>query len=134
MMLSHARDEYKPWGHSWRSSDTFIISTLSLAVFTDELLFAFMVPLLPTILESRIGLNASSTQQYTSIFLAEGALVYVVSSPFIGSIADAVSSKKVLLLALLALALVSIVCLSLTTTLAWLFVGRFFQCIVSNAL
>ncbi|KAL2828671.1 major facilitator superfamily domain-containing protein [Aspergillus cavernicola] len=123
-----------PWGHRWRSSDAFIVSTLSLAVFTDELLFAFMVPLLPTILEHRIGLDASFTQKYTSIFLAEGALVYVVSSPFIGSIADAISSKKVLLLALLVLTLVSIVCLSLTTTLVWLFVGRTFQCIVSNAL
>ncbi|KAL2862791.1 major facilitator superfamily domain-containing protein [Aspergillus lucknowensis] len=122
------------WGRHWRSSDGFIITTLSLAVFTDELLFAFMVPLLPTILEDRIGLDASLTQQYTSIFLAEGAFVYIVSSPFIGSIADAVSSKKLLLLALLALALVSVGCLSLTTTLVWLFVGRVFQCIVSNAL
>ncbi|KAJ6136954.1 hypothetical protein N7497_012206 [Penicillium chrysogenum] len=93
-----------------------------------------MVPLLPTILEHRIGLAASLTQRYTSIFLAEGAFVSVVSSPFIGSIADATSSKKVLLLVLLVLALVSIVCLSLTMTLPWLFIGRFFQCIASNAL
>ncbi|KAL5343681.1 major facilitator superfamily domain-containing protein [Aspergillus crustosus] len=133
-MFSYTKDTKKPWGRDWRSSDGFIISTLSLAVFTDEMLFAFMVPLLPTILESRIGLSASLTQQYTSIFLAEGAFVFVVSSPFIGSLADAVSSKKLLLLSLLVLALVSVICLSLTTTLVWLFVGRFFQCIVSNAL
>ncbi|KAJ5928373.1 hypothetical protein N7466_007329 [Penicillium verhagenii] len=120
--------------HHWRSSDGFIISTMCLALFTDELLFAFMVPLLPTILEDRIGLAASSTQRYTSIFLAEGAFVSVVSSPFIGSIADATSSKKLLLLILLVLALVSVVCLSLTTTLSWLFIGRFFQSIASNAL
>ncbi|KAJ5676860.1 uncharacterized protein N7477_002493 [Penicillium maclennaniae] len=123
-----------PWGHSWRSSDTWIISTMSLALFTDELLFAFMIPLLPTVLEHRIGLAPSLTQRYTSIFLTEGALVSVISSPFIGSIADAVSSKKTLLLSILVLALISIACLSLTTNLIWLFVGRFFQCLASNAL
>ncbi|KAL3462453.1 major facilitator superfamily domain-containing protein [Aspergillus heterothallicus] len=121
-------------GSHWRSSDAFIITTLSLAVFTDELLFAFMVPLLPTVFEQRIGLDPSLTQRYTSIFLAEGAFISVVSSPLIGSVADAVSSKKALLLALLALALLSIACLSLTTTLAWLFIGRVFQCTVSNGL
>lgn len=84
-------------------------------MFSDELLFAFMIPLLPTILEDRIGLNSSLTQRYTSIFLAEGALVSIVSSPFIGAMADAISSKKLLLLVLLALTLVSIACLSLTT-------------------
>ncbi|KAL2796221.1 major facilitator superfamily domain-containing protein [Aspergillus keveii] len=123
-----------PWGHRWRSSDTFIITTLSLAIFTDELLFAFMVPLLPTVLEQRIGLDPSLTQRYTSIFLAEGALISVVSSPFIGSIADAVSSKKGLLLGLLAMALMSVASLSLAKTLAWLLIGRVFQCTVSNGL
>lgn len=84
-------------------------------VTSDELLFAFMIPLLPTVLEHRIGLEPSLTQKYTSIFLAEGAFVSVVSSPFIGAIADAVSSKKTLFLVLLALTLVSTACLSLTS-------------------
>ncbi|GAD99012.1 AMP dependent ligase, putative [Paecilomyces variotii No. 5] len=123
-----------PRAHGWRSSDTFIISTMSLALFTDELLFAFMIPLLPALLEQRIGLEPSLTQKYTSIFLTEGALVSIVSSPFIGSIADAVSSKKTLLLTLLVLTLISIGSLSLTTSLVWLYLGRFFQCIVSHAL
>ncbi|KAL3448046.1 major facilitator superfamily domain-containing protein [Aspergillus insuetus] len=122
------------WGRRWRSSDGFIITTLSLAIFTDELLFAFMVPLLPTVLEQRIGLDSSLTQRYTSIFLAEGAFITVVSSPIIGSIADAVSSKKALLLGLLALALISVASLSLAKTLAWLLIGRVFQCTVSNGL
>lgn len=82
---------------------------------SDELLFAFMIPLLPTVLEHRIGLEPSLTQRYTSMFLAEGAFVSVVSSPVIGEIADAISSKKTLLLILLVLALVSTACLSLTS-------------------
>ncbi|OJI99509.1 hypothetical protein ASPVEDRAFT_81122 [Aspergillus versicolor CBS 583.65] len=123
-----------PWGHRWRSSDTFIVSTMSLAMFTDDLLFAFMIPLLPTILEDRIGLDPSLTQRYTSIFLTEGALVSIISSPFIGALSDAVSSKKLLLLGLLVLTLITTACLSLTVQLPWLFIGRFFQSITSNSL
>ncbi|KAJ0423534.1 major facilitator superfamily domain-containing protein [Aspergillus carlsbadensis] len=135
MFLSPVRGKpTAPWGHRWRSSDTFIITTLSLAIFTDELLFAFMVPLLPTVLEERIGLDASLTQRYTSIFLAEGAFITIVSSPIIGSVADAVSSKKTLLLGLLTMALMSVASLSLAKTLAWLLIGRVFQCTVSNGL
>ncbi|KAJ5352175.1 major facilitator superfamily domain-containing protein [Penicillium brevicompactum] len=107
---------------------------MSLAIFTDELLFAFMLPLLPTVLEQRIGLDPSVTQRFTSIFLAEGAFVSVISSPIFGSIADAISSKKTLLLFLLVLTLISTACLSLTNHLTWLFVGRFFQCLTSNGI
>lgn len=121
-------------GRRWRSSDTFIISTMSMALFTDELLFAFMVPLLPYIFENRIGVDSSFIQRYTSIFLAEGALISVLSSPLVGSIADKARSEKLLLLILLALTLISVVCLSLTPSLPWLFVGRLFQSLTSNAL
>ncbi|KAJ5958434.1 uncharacterized protein N7479_005584 [Penicillium vulpinum] len=125
---------WRTWGYRWRSSDTFILSSMSMALFTDEMLFAFMVPLLPYIFENRLGLDTSLTQRLTSIFLVEGALISIVSSPFIGNIADRASSKKTLLLVLLVLTLISVLCLSITTSLAWLFIGRFFQCIVSNAL
>ncbi|KAJ5197176.1 hypothetical protein N7449_007655 [Penicillium cf. viridicatum] len=107
---------------------------MSMALFTDEMLFAFMVPLLPHIFENRLELDTSLTQRLTSIFLVEGALISIISSPFIGDIADRASSKKILLLVLLVLTLISVLCLSITTSLTWLFVGRFFQCIVSNAL
>ncbi|KAJ5360542.1 hypothetical protein N7517_009733 [Penicillium concentricum] len=125
---------WRTWGSRWRSSDTFILSTMSMALFTDEMLFAFMVPLLPHIFENRLGLDTSLTQRLTSIFLVEGAFISIVSSPFIGNLADRASSKKVLLLVLLILTLISVLCLSITTSLPWLFIGRFFQCIVSNAL
>lgn len=73
-----------------------------------------MVPLLPHMFEQRMGLDASLTQRYTSVFLAEGAFISIVSSPFVGSIADKTRSKKNLLLLLLGLALISVLCLSWT--------------------
>ncbi|KAJ5322616.1 hypothetical protein N7452_010905 [Penicillium brevicompactum] len=89
------------WGYRWRSSDSFILGSMSMALFTDEMLFAFMVPLLPHIFENRLGLDATLTQRYTSVFLVEGALISIVSSPLIGDIADRAKSKKALLLVLL---------------------------------
>lgn len=86
---------------------------------SDEMLFAFMVPLLPYILERRIGLDKTVTQRFTSVFLIEGALVSIVSSPFIGDVADRVRSKKVLLLVLLAFTLISVLCLSVTNSRTW---------------
>ncbi|KAL4876910.1 major facilitator superfamily domain-containing protein [Aspergillus karnatakaensis] len=124
----------KPWGYRWRSSNWFITTTLLMAIFNDEMLFAFMAPLLPYILAQRIGLDPALAQRYTSIFLAEGALAAVVSSPFVGSLSDRVKSKKVLLLVMLVLALGSVLCLALTTSLVGLLVGRLFQSIVSNAM
>ncbi|KAJ5141017.1 major facilitator superfamily domain-containing protein [Penicillium atrosanguineum] len=157
-MIRTRVEKRAPWCHVWRSSNCFIVCTMSLAIFTgkwpplqyhciveieqllmntilsDELLFAFMLPLLPTVLEQRIGLDPSLTQRFTSIFLAEGAFISVISSPIFGSIADAISSKKTLLLLLLVLTLISTACLSLTTHLTWLFAGRFFQCLTSNGI
>jgi len=74
-----------------------------------------MLPLLPTLLEQRIGTNPALTQRYTSIFLAEGAFVSVISSPIFGSLADAVSSKRTLLMILLGLTLIGVAFLALTT-------------------
>lgn len=82
----------------------------------DEMLFAFMVPLLPYIFENRLELDTSLTQRLTSLFLVEGALISIISSPFVGNIADRASSKKVLLLVLLVLTLISVLCLSITTS------------------
>lgn len=79
----------------------------------DEMLFSFLAPLLPYILSDRVGMDPSLTQRYTSIFLAEGALASILSSPFIGSLSDRVSSKKLLLLLMLVLALGSTLCLAL---------------------
>ncbi|KAL4996709.1 major facilitator superfamily domain-containing protein [Aspergillus recurvatus] len=124
----------QPWGRRWRSSNWFITTTLLMAIFNDEMLFAFMAPLLPYILGQRIGMDPALTQRYTSIFLAEGALAAVISSPFVGSLSDRVSSKKALLLGMLVCALGSVVCLAIATSITGLLIGRFFQSIVSNAM
>ncbi|KAL4748052.1 major facilitator superfamily domain-containing protein [Aspergillus terricola var. indicus] len=128
------REELWAWVRRLRSSSKFTSATMSMALFTDELLFSLMVPLLPYIFEQRVGVQSSHVQAYTSIFLTEGALVAIITSPLIGHVADRAMSKKALLLGLLMLTLASVLGLALTKSLAGLFIGRFFQCFTSNSL
>lgn len=87
----------------------------------DELLFSFMVPLLPYIFEQRLKVPASRVQVYTSIFLTEGALVAIITSPLIGHVADRAKSKKALLLGLLMLTLASVCGLAVTKSCTFIF-------------
>lgn len=75
-----------------------------------------MVPMLPYIFEQRMGLDIAVIQRSTLTFLAQGALVSVVSSPIVGQVADRTSSKKNLLLVSLALAFISSAALAITTS------------------
>jgi MFS family permease len=82
----------------------------------DVFLYTFIVPILPYILESRLGLDVSLTQRLSFTLLAESAIASLICSPFIGHYADKLSSKKTLLLWSLAAALVSTVILALATS------------------
>ncbi|OGM42567.1 MFS multidrug transporter [Aspergillus bombycis] len=119
------------WGHKWRSSPFFIVSAMAMALFTDVFLYTFIVPILPYILENRLGLDVSLTQRMSFALLALSAVASLVCSPFIGHYADKMSSKKILLLGSLAAALFSTVILAIATSTFTLFFGRFIQAIAS---
>jgi MFS-type transporter involved in bile tolerance (Atg22 family) len=72
-------------------------------------LYSFMVPLLPYILEKRLLVDPERTQSFTSILLAETAVVSALSSPAIGSLTDNRPSKRGLMILSLCLACVSTV-------------------------
>lgn len=112
----------EPWGLRWRSSTYFIVATMSVALLTgkitdqhnqidlahppiDMYLYGFVVPLLPYMLEHRLGLDESLTQRISTAFLSEVALILVVVSPVIGSHADRSGAKREWLLGGLACAL-----------------------------
>ncbi|KAB8078487.1 major facilitator superfamily domain-containing protein [Aspergillus leporis] len=119
------------WGQKWRSSPFFIVSAMAMALFSDVFLYTFIVPILPYILESRLGLDVSLTQRLSFTLLAESAIASLICSPFIGHYADKLSSKKTLLLWSLAAALVSTVILALATSTFTLFFGRLLQAVAS---
>lgn len=87
-----------------RSSKTFIIITVSTAVFTDMFVYGIVVPVLPFALTERSNIDAGSVQTWISIFLAVYGAALLFASPICGWFADRSSSRRMpLMLGLLAL-------------------------------
>ncbi|PVH89321.1 MFS transporter-like protein [Cadophora sp. DSE1049] len=113
-----------PYLLSLRSSKTFILVTICIAVFTDIFLYGIIVPVIPFALASRASVPQSSVQSYVSILLAVYGTALLVASPLAGWYADKSSSRRLpLLIGLLALAGAT----SLARTIALLVLGRILQ-------
>ncbi|KAL3424545.1 vesicular amine transporter [Phlyctema vagabunda] len=111
----------------FRSSNSFIISTIAIAVFTDIFLYSLVVPVLPFALTVRAGVKEEDVQKWTSIFLSVYGAALAVASPILGWFADKTTSRRSpLLLGLLALG-GSTAMLCVGTSLAVLIAGRFLQ-------
>ncbi|KAJ5892582.1 Tetracycline resistance protein TetA/multidrug resistance protein MdtG [Penicillium tannophilum] len=70
-----ASTEAKPMGYGWRSSNFFILTCITLALFSENFLYSFIVPLLQCMIEDRLHLDPSKTQDITSVALSVHALV-----------------------------------------------------------
>ncbi|CAI7594520.1 unnamed protein product [Penicillium glandicola] len=129
-----ASSQQEPWGFQWRSSTYFIVGTMAVAMLTDMYLYGFLVPILPFVLEHRLGLDASLTQRISTALLSQTALIMVVVSPLIGSHADRSGAKRAWLLFGLAGALLGSFILAMATSLFALFTGRLIQSAASTVL
>lgn len=128
--LSGARKDVTaspPYLLSLRSSKTFILVTICIAVFTDVFLYGIIVPVIPFALASRASVPQSSVQSYVSILLAVYGAALLVASPLAGWYADKSSSRRLpLLIGLSALAGATVM-LCLARTIALLVLGRVLQ-------
>lgn len=116
-----------PYLLAFRSSTTFIVSTICLAVFTDILFYGLIVPVIPFSLTVQAGVPEDQVQQWTAILLACYNITLFIGAPLVGFYADNTTSRRFpLLLGLLALA-GSTVLLCLGKTIALLVVGRLLQ-------
>lgn len=115
-MMNLASVREAKWGQEWRSSSWFIVTAMAMALFTDTFLYTFLVPILPYVVEDRLGLDSSLTQRISFALLSESAAVAVVLNPFIGHYADKSASKRVWLLSALVAALLGSVYLALATS------------------
>lgn len=122
-----SRSSAPPIFLQFRSSKTFILTTICLAVFTDIFLYGIIVPVTPYSISSRAGVPEDSVQSWTSILLAVYGAALFVTSPIAGWYADRSSSRRLpLLLGLLALA-GSTVMLCLARNVGLLVAGRLLQ-------
>lgn len=112
---------------AFRSSNTFILSAVCIAIFTDIFLYGIIVPVIPFALTSRVGVDESSVQTWNAILLACFTIALFVGSPLVGLYADHTSSRRwPLLIGLVSLAGATII-LCLGRTMALLILGRMLQ-------
>lgn len=112
---------------SWRSSKFFIITTVSLALFTDIFYYALILPVVPFALTVQVGIAEDQVQRWTSILLACYSAALFIGSPIAGIYADHTSSRRwPLLIGLVALA-GSTLLLCFGRHIALLVVGRLLQ-------
>lgn len=84
----------KPYGLQWRSNTYFIVGTVAVGLFTDLFLYGLIVPILPFMLQDRVGLPKDQVQSHVSGLLAAYAAASVVFSPIAGVLADRISTRQ----------------------------------------
>ncbi|KAI0996486.1 hypothetical protein K3495_g11694 [Podosphaera aphanis] len=110
-----------PWGLQWRSSTSYILTTITIAIFTDLFLYGLIVPIIPFILTSRLHVSHDDIQGYTSFLLAAYAGSSFLASLPVGYIADRLPSRQISFLT-------GLFALFLSTALLW--VGQTFPILV----
>ncbi|KER00246.1 hypothetical protein AUEXF2481DRAFT_34452 [Aureobasidium subglaciale EXF-2481] len=116
-----------PAGIKWRSNTLFIVSTVAVGLFTDLFLYGLVVPILPYMLQDRVGLPENQIQSHVDGLLAAYAGASVVFSPIAGVLADKTSTRQgPFLLGLVALSLATIL-LFLGSSVPVLVVARVLQ-------
>ncbi|EED22813.1 hypothetical protein TSTA_063000 [Talaromyces stipitatus ATCC 10500] len=82
------------WSTTFRSSKSFIIVVVSVAIFADVFIYGMVIPLIPAILKDRLHLPDDQLQTWMAILLATFGGALLVSSPVVGYFADKGSSRK----------------------------------------
>ena len=105
------RDEggRQPLGFAWRSHPLFTVATVIIGLFSETFLYGIIIPILPFLLETRIGIPHKDLQSYSSALLAAYTGTTVICSPLAGALADRCQSRKVPFMA--GLAILIAVCL-----------------------
>lgn len=97
----------------------FIVVTL----FLDILGIGLVAPILPRLVESFVGNDASEGAFYVGVLAASYAAMQFIFSPIMGSVSDRFGRRPVLLLSLFGSGL-DYVLLTFAPSLSWFFVGR----------
>ncbi|RPA97524.1 MFS general substrate transporter [Choiromyces venosus 120613-1] len=119
--------EKRPAFLEFRSSRGFIVTAMSLAVFTDIFLYGLVVPVFPFALEKRANIPHDDVQRWVSVLLAVYGAGLFIASPVCGYLADISSNRRSsLLFGLLALTGATVL-LCVGSNITVLIIGRFLQ-------
>ncbi|KAJ6095477.1 hypothetical protein N7486_006223 [Penicillium sp. IBT 16267x] len=99
---------------------SFIIGTACVALLTETLLYGFLVPILPYMLENRLNIDPAQTQRLTAGLLSMHGLISLVSAPIIASLVDRTESTQNSLLISLGVCLVGRALQAIAGSGAWI--------------
>ncbi|KAA8917763.1 hypothetical protein TRICI_000071 [Trichomonascus ciferrii] len=110
-----------------RGSTTFIVFTISLAVFTDIFLYGVIVPVIPFAFTQRMGLPEDQVQSSVSKSLAVYSVGLIVGSVTFGYLCDKMKNRRFSMLTGLLILIAATIILCLTQSVALFMVGRVIQ-------
>ncbi|KAJ6131848.1 hypothetical protein N7471_007063 [Penicillium samsonianum] len=119
--------------HQWRSSNAFLITVAVVSLFSEKFLYGFIVPILKYMVEFRLGLDPSSTQNLTTALLAVHGLCSLISAPIIAHFADKTPNRKYLLLSSLVGCALGTSLVAYTPSVWALLLGRIVQGVSGSA-
>ncbi|KAF3762340.1 hypothetical protein M406DRAFT_46168 [Cryphonectria parasitica EP155] len=124
-----SNDDYTiaPAGLRWRSNTLFILSTVAVGLFTDLFLYGLVIPILPYMLQDRLGIPADQIQSHVDGLLVAYAGASVLFSPAAGYIADQTSTRQAPFLAGLLTLVLATLLLFVGTNVPTLVVARILQ-------
>ncbi|KAJ5302864.1 hypothetical protein N7476_009663 [Penicillium atrosanguineum] len=110
-----------------RSSQKFIVATISLSMFTDTFLYGMIIPLMPTALITRTSIPFEDREFFNSILLVSEAAASVVCAPVFGYLLDRSETRRKLYILGLLLLLVSMALLTYAFSIACYIAARILQ-------
>ncbi|CAI7633916.1 unnamed protein product [Penicillium glandicola] len=122
-----------PMGYRWRSSKWFVLATIAIALYAETFLYGFMVPFLGDMLQYRLNVPPSETQQMTSSVLAIHGALAVISGPIIGHFSDQTPNHKIPLLLSLGVCITGTFMVAGARSVPILLLGRAMQSIAGSA-
>ncbi|KAI5810523.1 major facilitator superfamily domain-containing protein [Pyronema omphalodes] len=125
--IDEGKLEKKPFMWKFRSSKGFIVSVVSMSVFTDNFLYGLVVPVFPFAIEVRAGIPHEDVQKWVSILLGAFGAGLFISAPIFGWIADRTTGRRIPFVAGLVLLAAATILLCLGNNIAVLLVGRVLQ-------
>lgn len=117
----------KEWLYEIRGSMFVILTTITMAVFSDIFIYAIVVPVVPFAFVQRMGVSPDDVQSKVSIALGIFSAGMIISSFIFGYIADKIKHRQFIMMAGLLVVIGSTLMLCLAKSLAVYFVGRFLQ-------
>ncbi|KAJ6012090.1 hypothetical protein N7522_002445 [Penicillium canescens] len=117
----------RPWLLKLRSSTTFIIGAVWMSTFTEFLLYAMIVPVMPTALVTRAGVEYTHREYWVSVLLMCEAGTSLILCPLFGYLVDRGRTRRLPFICALILLVGCMLILQLARSVAVFVVARLVQ-------